>query len=948
MSDVSVQMGVSGVSQFKSQMAQAQASVKNIDAALKLNEKQYKATGDAETYMQNKTTQLNSKLQAQQNAVKSAQAALQQMRDNGVDPLSVSYQKMETALLNAQSAVLDTQASINELGSESVEAAGQADQLVNTLSGLNKKISVDNVVKGITSITTGLEKAAKKAIELGNSIWDNITDGAKWADDVATQAMMLDMDVEDYQRYKRVFDTVGEMSVSAWMSAKRKVQQAINAPSNEQTNILSILGINTHEMRMGKEGLVQGAARPFEDVLWDIGETLIERVESGKMTQDLADTYANAIFGKSFSEFKPLFHMGRTAFQEALENQTVVSKKAVEANADLNDSLKKLQDEFNNLEQEVLAGLAPALQKVADSLTGMLTKLIEYVQSPEGQEALERMGKAVEGIFSDITSIDPQDVVQGFADVFNGIIDGLQWLDEHGEGLVTVMGVIVAGWAALKITGGALQILQMINGLRELKNTKSINLPNINGGQNGTGTPTGTQTVTTQTVTNATVTNESVTNETVTNATITNETISAANIATATTTTETVTTMYVQNMIGGNGMPGSNPTTPYQTGGGGNDGFNGIYLNPGTGSSGYIGGGGGGDLNLNGVDNVNLPGGSQLNLPPGTDTTINMPQGSEPIKLGPGDYSIDGAGFDSGAGAGAGAGAAAAAKKGLGAILGSTAAKVAGGVAAFLTVLLTPADTANDEKDWPKLMQEARSQGFTAAVNELENGWNVQFDEEAKAALVQWAYDRFLAENPGDLTDELIEQLIGMGYERKKEKTLEVTPRQREELEQLWDYYREEGPLASSDWEYLMREFTFKDSQELIDLFWQKINQTGFTGEDLPDDWFEVPAELKLPEDEGEKLAEQVGVVTIPARMSMQEGDADGSYANGLPFVPFDGYMAMLHRGERVMTARENRNYTYNNNTYFGNVNLNNGLEIEQLTESISRHNRRKQSGYGG
>ena len=66
---------------------------------------------------------------------------------------------------------------------------------------------------------------------------------------------------------------------------------------------MSILGINTHEMRMVKEGLVQGAARPFEDVLWDIGQTLIERVESGKMTQDLADTYANAIFGKNFSEF---------------------------------------------------------------------------------------------------------------------------------------------------------------------------------------------------------------------------------------------------------------------------------------------------------------------------------------------------------------------------------------------------------------------------------------------------------------------------------------------------------------------------------------------------------------------------------------------------------------------------------------------------------------------
>jgi hypothetical protein len=63
--------------------------------------------------------------------------------------------------------------------------------------------------------------------------------------------------------------------------------------------------------------------------------------------------------------------------------------------------------------------------------------------------------------------------------------------------------------------------------------------------------------------------------------------------------------------------------------------------------------------------------------------------------------------------------------------------------------------------------------------------------------------------------------------------------------------------------------------------------------------------------------------------------------------VPYDGYLSVLHRGERVLTASENKNYTYNSNTYFGNVNLNNGLEIDALTDSIARQNRRQRSGYG-
>lgn len=37
---------------------------------------------------------------------------------------------------------------------------------------------------------------------------------------------------------------------------------------------------------------------------------------------------------------------------------------------------------------------------------------------------------------------------------------------------------------------------------------------------------------------------------------------------------------------------------------------------------------------------------------------------------------------------------------------------------------------------------------------------------------------------------------------------------------------------------------------------------------------------------------------------------ANGSHYNGLSYVPFDGYNARLHEGERVLTAKENKEYT--------------------------------------
>lgn len=38
-------------------------------------------------------------------------------------------------------------------------------------------------------------------------------------------------------------------------------------------------------------------------------------------------------------------------------------------------------------------------------------------------------------------------------------------------------------------------------------------------------------------------------------------------------------------------------------------------------------------------------------------------------------------------------------------------------------------------------------------------------------------------------------------------------------------------------------------------------------------------------------------------------GDVDGSHAGGLDYVPFDGYVAELHKGEQVLTAEEARDY---------------------------------------
>ena len=127
---------------------------------------------------------------------------------------------------------------------------------------------------------------------------------------------------------------------------------------------------------------------------------------------------------------------------------------------------------------------------------------------------------------------------------------------------------------------------------------------------------------------------------------------------------------------------------------------------------------------------------------------------------------------------------------------------------------------------------------------------------------------------------------------------------------------------------------------------------------DIDKDGLKVPVVPEAKEGAAEALEAQIGELQLVAQVRLAgftpRGDfnmpwisPDGHHANGLPFVPYDGYLAMLHRGERVSTASQNKSYTYNNNNYFGNVNLNNGLEIDALCDSLDRRNRMSMKGFG-
>ena len=689
---VNIKLGVD-MSSFKSGIQDANAQLKTFDAQLKFAETTFKKTGDAEAAMSTKTEALTKKLATQKNVVKQYEKALEDMKNAGVDPASKSYQQMAAAMLNMQSAANETEIALNGLSASQLTAANTADKLTQSVNGIGKKMSLDQVISGIDKITGALENAGKKALQVGENIWNNILNSARLADDTGTAAMLLDMNVEEYQKYKGVFDTIAEMTVSDWMNAKRKVQKAIYDPTDDQTTVLSLLGVSTHDTAQGKWGEVQTAARTWEDVFWDAAGELRKRIESGQISADLGDTYAEALFGKKAAYLKPLMDLGREGFAAALEDQNVASQEAIETDAKLADTVTKLDNTYKALEMQLISALAPALTEAAEAMDSLLGSVLEYLQSENGKAMMDSLGESLKELFEGLKNVNPQEVAQKLVDVLNRIVGGMKWLIDHKEDVFHALEWIVGGWATLKLTGGALDVLKVIEGAKNLT-------------VGGSGTETGAET----------------------------------------TTTDAVVT--------------------------------------GTGTGGGV---------------------------------------------------------------------------------------------------------------WSKLLNGATLFAVADAMYKATEGQirkNVEnFNKSTEGMTDQQRQREALKINFG-MTDDEVTKFV-------KEKEIDVS--------------------------------------------------TEFVPEN----------------DAAKKLADEVGVVVLPAqlhilggtrgigtggenmmRMLGETANAAYSYANGIPFVN-DTRLALLHRGERVLTASENRHYTYNSNTYFGSVNLNNGLQVEALAESIARNNRRKNSGYG-
>lgn len=350
---VNVKLGVSGISQFKADIREAKDSIKTLDAQLALTEKQFKATGDQEEYLKQKTEQLQEKLAAQKSVAEGAQKALENMTNQGVDKSSKAFQDMIRTLANAKGDMIDTQEKLNAIGVNAEGAGDKTGDLNTQLQGIGKGVAWSNVAEGIEKITSKLESGARAAINFGKKIIQSAKGSTGLADDINTAVSTfsdMGLTADKYQRMTKVAEFV-DTPVDAILNAQQRMNKAL-AGDKGKKSLEDVLGIQ-----------LQGQSP--EDLFWEIGEALMNMGDAFDK-----EGAAQTMFGRSWRELVPLFKTGREEYDRMMEEQNVLTDDQLKKLNDADDAIKKVEQEIELLKAQFWA-------ENADTITGVLEWIVD-------------------------------------------------------------------------------------------------------------------------------------------------------------------------------------------------------------------------------------------------------------------------------------------------------------------------------------------------------------------------------------------------------------------------------------------------------------------------------------------------------------------------------------------------------------------------------------------
>jgi len=462
--EIKTKLTLDGERQFKQAMSEAADALKTLDAEQKLAKAQFEATGDAETYATERTRILKEQIAQQEQAVEAAKAALEQMKANGVDPNSRAFQtwqrkvyNAETRLMNLNTELDNAEQPLSDVAEGLDEGKDSAENFGDAVDSINKNISFQAVIDAADAVREKIAQIAGSIIRLAKGAWDVMQGGADWADELSTRAQVDMMPVEMLQAWDYAARFI-DVDSDTIIKARSKLIGQMDLTNKDAAIAFNELGVAVYD----NNGQLRDANTVFFETIDALGRVKNE-------TQ--REMYAQQLFGRSARELMPLINAGSDAFNEWADHAPIVSEEDINKLTAADDAFEQLDAELDVAKYEALAALAPAFETIASGMTTVVQKFNEFVQSEEGQKALEGIGTAIESIFNAFTEdVDFEELLGRVQEAIEGVTGALDWVikDNNSDKVVKAIEAIAGAWGLLTLGSAALKVGKVVTGLKGL------------------------------------------------------------------------------------------------------------------------------------------------------------------------------------------------------------------------------------------------------------------------------------------------------------------------------------------------------------------------------------------------------------------------------------------------------------------------------------------------
>jgi len=464
--EMKARLVLEGEQKYNKALKDAANAVKTLNSEQKLAEAQFKATGDAEEYQAKKTEILRKQIAEQEKAVEAAEKAVKDLTELGVKPNSQQMQTWQrkladakTRLQNMQNELTDTEAGLDSQGRKFEETGRAAGEYREQIDEAAKGIDFQNTIAAIDNVREHIAGVIKATARAAKAMWDWEVDAGKWADDLTTAASQAGIDVETYQSWQyasRFIDT----DVESIIRSQDKLVKGMQSSNKDVGEAFRMLGVS-----MYNSGL-QPTMRDSIDVFWDVIDALREM---GDTTE--AELISQTLLGRSYRELKPLIEAGSDAYLAMAEEGRevgVVSAENVEALGAMDDAYQRLTATLDKTKYSLLAELAPTFETVADAMATAVDAFNEFLQTEEGQAALQGLNDALSGIIDSLVGENGEGftkIVERAKNAINLLTAGLKWIGDNGEWVAGAFKTLGLAWAGLTISKNVLMFLQLMKAI---------------------------------------------------------------------------------------------------------------------------------------------------------------------------------------------------------------------------------------------------------------------------------------------------------------------------------------------------------------------------------------------------------------------------------------------------------------------------------------------------